>query len=94
VQRRLWAIAVAAALAEAFECSVNELPLSLVISGFEQKAVAVLLTLLSLEAKGITLGLNAPAFISPNVFAILKDRYDLRLSGSDAQGDLQLALGA
>jgi len=88
------AIAVAAVLAEAFECSVNELPLTLVISWFEQKAVAVLLTLLSLGVKGITLGPNAPAFVSPSVFAILKDRYDLRLSGSDAQGDLQLALGA
>ena len=88
------AIAVASALAEAFECSVNELPLTLVISWFEQKAVAVLLTLLSLGVKGITLGPNAPAFVSPNVFAILQERFDLRLSGNDAEGDLRLAMNA
>lgn len=88
------AIAVASALAEAFECSVNELPLTLVISWFEQKAVAVLLTLLSLGVKGITLGPNAPAFVSPNVFAILQERFDLRLSGNDAEGDLRLAMSA
>jgi hydroxylamine reductase len=81
-------------LAEAFECSVNELPLTLVISWFEQKAVAVLLTLLSLGVKGITLGPNAPAFVSPNVFAILQERFDLRLSGNDAEGDLRLAMRA
>jgi hydroxylamine reductase len=88
------AIAVASALADAFECSVNELPLTLVISWFEQKAVAVLLTLLSLGVKGITLGPNAPAFVSPNVFAILQARFDLRLAGEDAEADLQLALCA
>jgi hydroxylamine reductase len=88
------AIAVASALAEAFDCSVNELPLTLVISWFEQKAVAVLLTLLSLGVKGITLGPNAPAFVSPNVFAILQERFDLRLSGNDAEGDLRLAMNA
>jgi hydroxylamine reductase len=88
------AIAVASALAEAFECSVDELPLTMVISWFEQKAVAVLLTLLSLGVKGITLGPNAPAFVSPNVFAILQERFDLRLSGNDAEGDLRLAMSA
>jgi hypothetical protein len=61
------AIAVAVALAEAFDCGVNDLPLTLVISWFEQKAVAVLLTLLHLGVKGITLGPNPPAFVSPNV---------------------------
>ncbi len=88
------AIMVASALAEAFECSVNELPLTLVISWFEQKAVAVLLTLLSLGVKGITLGPNAPGFITPNVFAVLQERFDLRLSGDDAQADLRQALAA
>jgi hydroxylamine reductase len=88
------AIAVASALAEAFECSVNELPLTLVVSWFEQKAVAVLLTLLSLGVKGITLGPNPPGFVSANVFAILQERFDLRLSGADAQADLRLALCA
>jgi hydroxylamine reductase len=83
------AIAVAVALAKAFDCGVNDLPLTLVVSWFEQKAVAVLLTLLSLGVKGITLGPNPPAFISPNVFAIRKDRYDLRLAVGDAQADMR-----
>lgn len=88
------AIRVAIALAEAFECEVNELPLSLVISWFEQKAVAVFLTLLSLNVKGITLGPNPPAFVSPNVFALLQARYDLKLTGSDPQGDAACAVAA
>ncbi|MBK1640837.1 hydroxylamine reductase [Chromatium okenii] len=88
------AIAVAVALANAFHCSVNELPLTLVISWFEQKAVAVFLTLLSLGVKGITLGPNPPAFITPNVFAILQQEFDVRLTGDDPQGDLQRALAA
>ena len=88
------AIAVAVALAEAFDCGVNDLPLTLVISWFEQKAVAVLLTLLHLGVKGITLGPNPPAFVSPNVFQVLQERYDLRLTGRDAAGDLRVAVGA
>jgi hydroxylamine reductase len=59
------AIRVALSLADAFHCSVNQLPLTLVISWFEQKAVAVLLTLLALGVKGINLGPNPPAFITP-----------------------------
>jgi hydroxylamine reductase len=82
------AIAVAVALAKAFNCSVNELPLTLVISWFEQKAVAVLLTLLALGVKGINLGPNPPAFITPNVFKILQDKFDLRIIGQDAKQDL------
>jgi hydroxylamine reductase len=88
------AIAVAVALAKAFDCGVNDLPLTLVISWFEQKAIAVFLTLLHLGVKGITLGPNPPAFITPKVFAILQERYDLRLTGSDAQADLRLAMAA
>ncbi|MBK1695107.1 hydroxylamine reductase [Chromatium weissei] len=88
------AISVAVALAKAFECGVNDLPLTLVISWFEQKAVAVLLTLLSLGVKGITLGPNPPAFVTPNVFAVLQERFDLRLTSNDAQGDLQRTLAA
>jgi len=87
------AIAVAVALADAFECSVNDLPLTLVISWFEQKAVAVLLTLLHLGVKGITLGPKPPAFISPNVFKILQETYDLRLTGDDAAADLRVVIG-
>jgi hydroxylamine reductase len=83
------AIAVAVALEKAFDCGVNDLPLTLVVSWLEQKAVAVLLTLPSLGVKGITLGPNPLAFISPNVFAILKDRYDPRLAVGNAQADLR-----
>ncbi len=86
------AIKVAVALAEAFECSVNDLPLSLVISWFEQKAVAVLLTLLYLGVKGITIGPKPPAFITPNVFAVLQEKFDLRLTGEDAKADLAAAM--
>ncbi|NKN32194.1 hydroxylamine reductase [Marichromatium bheemlicum] len=88
------AIAVAAALAEACECGINDLPLTLVVSWFEQKAVAVLLSLLHLGVRGITLGPNPPAFITPGVFAILQQRYDLRLTGQDPEGDLARALAA
>ena len=73
------AIRVATGLAAAFDCSVNDLPLTLVISWFEQKAVAVLLTLLHLGVKGIRLGPAPPAFVSPNVFKILQERFDLQL---------------
>ncbi len=86
------AIRVAAALAEAFECTVNDLPLTLVVSWFEQKAVAVLLSLLALGIRGITIGPKPPAFVSPNVFKILQEKYDLRLTGADAKKDLELAL--
>jgi hydroxylamine reductase len=80
------------ALAEAFDCGVNDLPLTLVISWFEQKAVAVLLTLLHLGVKGITLGPNPPAFITPNVVALLQEKYDLKLPGESAQADLAAAM--
>jgi hydroxylamine reductase len=86
------AIQVALALAGAFNCGVNDLPLTLVVSWFEQKAVAVLLTLLALGVKGITIGPNPPGFLTPRVFQILKDQFDLRLTGSDARADLALAL--
>ena len=86
------AIKVAVALAGAFNCTVNDLPLTLVVSWFEQKAVAVLLTLLSLGVKGITIGPAAPGFISPGVFKILKENFDLRIAGKDAQADLAMAM--
>ena len=82
------AIQVAVALANAFNCSVNDLPLTLVISWFEQKAVAVLLTLLALGVKGITLGPAPPAFVSPNVFKVLQQQYDLRLTSGNPKEDL------
>ena len=77
---------------QAFNCSVNDLPLTLVVSWFEQKAVAVLLTLLDLGVKGITIGPNPPGFISPNVFKVLQDKFDLRLTGKDAAEDLAVAM--
>lgn len=73
------AIQVAAGLAKAFDCGVNDLPLTIALSWFEQKAVAVLLTLLHLGVKGIRLGPVPPAFVSPNVFQILQERFDLKL---------------
>ncbi len=73
------AIQVAVALSKAFNTDVNNLPLSLVLSWFEQKAVAILLTLLSLNIKGIYVGPTAPAFISKNVFGVLQKEFDLKL---------------
>jgi hydroxylamine reductase len=87
------AIQVAAALAKAFNCSLNDLPLTIVLSWFEQKAVAVLLTLLALGVKGIRIGPAAPAFVSPNVFKILQEKYDLKLtSNKDPLADLRASL--
>jgi hydroxylamine reductase len=72
------AIQVAVALAEAFNCDVNELPLTLVLSWYEQKAVCILLTLLSLGIKNIYLGPSLPAFISPTVLNVLVDKFDIK----------------
>lgn len=88
------AIQVAAGLAKAFNCGVNDLPLTIVLSWFEQKAVAVLLTLLHLGVEGIRVGPNPPAFVSPNVFKILQEKYDLKLTGQDAKLELGGALSA
>ena len=71
------AIKVAVALAEAFQCDVNELPLSMVLSWYEQKAVCILLTLLHLGIKDILIGPTLPAFISPNVLKILVENYNI-----------------
>ncbi len=88
------AIQVAVALAKAFNCGVNDLPLTLVISWFEQKAVAVLLTLLALGVKGIRLGPALPAFVSPNIFKILQEKYDLKPAAGDAEADLKAIFAA
>jgi hydroxylamine reductase len=71
------AVKVALALAEAFKTDVNSLPLTLCISWFEQKAVAVLLSLLHLGIKNIHLGPVMPAFITPEVYAVLKEKFNL-----------------
>ncbi len=86
------AIQVAVGLADALGCSVNDLPLTIVLSWFEQKAVAVLLTLLSLGVKGIRIGPVAPAFLTPNVMKTLQDKFDLRLTDGDPVADLEAAL--
>lgn len=87
------AIRVAVALADAFKCSVNDLPLSLIISWFEQKAVAVLLTLLSLGIRDIRLGPALPAFLSPGVAKVLTEQFGLKPIGTVAQ-DLEACLEA
>jgi len=71
------AIQVALALSEAFDCGVNELPLSLVLSWYEQKAVAILLTLLHLGIQNIKIGPSLPAFVTPNVLNFLVENYNI-----------------
>lgn len=87
------AIQLALALAETFECGVNDLPLTLVLSWFEQKAIVILLTLLALGVKGIYTGPTAPAFLTPNLMAILQQQFDLR-SITTAEDDLRTILAA
>lgn len=86
------AIRIAGALAEAFDCSVNDLPLSLIVSWFEQKAVAILLTLLHLGIKDIRLGPKLPAFVTPNVLQVLVDKFNIQPI-TTAEQDLQTILG-
>ena len=71
------AIKVAIALAEAFDCGVNDLPVSLILSWYEQKAVCILLTLLHLGIKNILLGPTLPAFVSQNVLNVLVENYKI-----------------
>lgn len=73
------AIQVALALADAFGCGVNDLPLTLMLSWYEQKAVCILLTLLALGIRNIYLGPTPPAFFSSNVLNMLVDNFDLKL---------------
>jgi len=87
------AIQVAVALANAFECDVNELPLSMVLSWYEQKAVCILLTLLHLGIKNIKLGPTLPAFISPNVLNVLVENYGIAPT-TTPEADLAELLGA
>jgi hydroxylamine reductase len=81
------AVKIALALAEAFGCGVNDLPLSLIVSWYEQKAVAILLTLLHLGVKNIRLGPSLPAFISSNVLNILVEKFAIKPIGT-AEEDL------
>jgi hydroxylamine reductase len=86
------AIQVAAALAKAFDCGVNDRPLTLVLSWYEQKAVSILLTLLSLGIRDMYLGPCLPAFISPNVLDVLVDKFALKPI-STPEADMKAALG-
>ena len=86
------AIRIAQALAGAFGVGVNDLPLSLILSWYEQKAVAILLTLLSLGIKNIKLGPSLPAFVSPNVLKFLVEQFNIA-STSDPEADLKAILG-
>ena len=86
------AIQVAVALSKAFGCTVNSLPLSMVLSWYEQKAVCILLTLLHLGIRNILLGPSLPAFISPNVLKVLIENYNIGLI-STPEEDLKKILG-
>ena len=87
------AIKIAVALADAFECGVNDLPLSMILSWYEQKAVAILLTLLHLGITDIRLGPTLPAFVSPNVLGVLVDKFDIKPIAATAREDLDAILG-
>jgi hydroxylamine reductase len=86
------AIQIAVALAGAFNCDVNDLPLSLVLSWYEQKAVAILLTLLHLGIKNIRLGPSLPAFVTPAVLKVLAEKFNIAPI-STPERDLQAILG-
>ena len=86
------AIQIAVALAGAFECGVNDLPLSMILSWYEQKAVVILLTLLHLGIKNIKLGPSLPAFITPNVLSFLVENFNIAPISTPDQ-DLQAILG-
>jgi hydroxylamine reductase len=86
------AIQVALALAKAFECEVNDLPLTLILSWYEQKAVCILLTLLALGIKNIYIGPSIPAFFSENVLKVLVDKFNLTPI-SEPETDLEAILG-
>jgi hydroxylamine reductase len=88
------AIKVAAALADAFECGVNDLPLSMILSWYEQKAVAILLTLLHLGITDIRLGPSLPAFVTPNVLGVLVENFDIKPIAATAAEDLATILGS
>jgi hydroxylamine reductase len=85
-------IKIAAALAEAFDCPVNELPVSIVLSWFEQKAVAILLGLFSLGIQDIRIGPKPPEFISEGVMNVLQETFNLKLI-TTAQEDLKAMMG-
>ena len=86
------AVQIAVALAGAFECEVNDLPLSMILSWYEQKACAILLSLLYLGIKDIRLGPSLPAFISPNILNVLVEKFNIMPIGTPDE-DLKAILG-
>ena len=86
------AVQIASALANAFECEVNDLPLSMVLSWYEQKACAILLSLLYLGIKNIRLGPSLPAFISPNILNVLVEKFNI-MPITTPDEDLEAILG-
>ena len=86
------AVQIALALAEAFNTEINNLPLSLVLSWYEQKAVAILLSLLHLGIKNIRLGPTLPAFITPEVLMILQEKFNI-MRTTTPEEDLKAILG-
>jgi hydroxylamine reductase len=87
------AIQLAIALSKEFDCDINELPLTLVLSWFEQKAIVILLTLFALGLKGIYTGPTAPAFLTDNLLAIMQKEFDMRSIGK-VEEDLKDILAA
>ncbi len=87
------AIILAVTLAEKLGCGVNDLPLNLVLSWFEQKAIVVLLTLLSLGVTNITVGPTTPGFLTPNLLAVLNEKFGLR-PVTTVEQDMKMMLGA
>jgi hydroxylamine reductase len=87
------AVKIALALADAFGCSVNDLPFSIVLSWIEQKAVSILLGLLSLGVRNIYIGPKAPDWFTSNVVGVLQQNFNLQLISGDAKADLEKMLG-
>jgi hydroxylamine reductase len=86
------AIQIALVLADAFACTVNDLPLSIILSWYEQKAIVILLTLLSLGIKDIRIGPTMPAFVTPNVLNVLVENFAIKPIAENAQEDLKTIL--
>ncbi len=86
------AIQIAVALAGAFKCGVNELPLSMILSWYEQKAVCILLTLLHLGIRNIRLGPSLPAFLTPAAVQVLHEKFNIMPISTPAE-DLKAILG-
>jgi hydroxylamine reductase len=85
------AVEIAVALAGAFKCGVNDLPLSFIVSWYEQKAVAILLTLLHLGIKNIRIGPSLPAFARPEILKVLQEKFNL-MPITKAEADLAACL--